>query len=44
MATAVAKQSKRAVTYRMVMPEHICPYGLKAKSLLERKGYEIEDH
>jgi|GEM_PF-5509192 len=22
---------KRATLYRMVMPEHVCPYGLKAK-------------
>jgi glutaredoxin len=35
---------KRAVLYRMVMPDHICPYGLKAKALLERQGYEVEDH
>jgi glutaredoxin len=35
---------KRAVLYRMVMPGHICPWGLKAKDLLERSGYEVEDH
>ena len=34
----------KASLYRMVMPDHICPYGLKAKSLLARKGYEVEDH
>jgi glutaredoxin len=28
----------------MVMPEHTCPYGLKAKDLLRRQGYEVEDH
>jgi glutaredoxin len=28
----------------MVMPDHLCPYGLKAKALLERKGFEVEDH
>lgn len=28
----------------MVMPSHICPYGLKALDLLKRKGYEVEDH
>jgi glutaredoxin/uncharacterized membrane protein YphA (DoxX/SURF4 family) len=28
----------------MVMPDHVCPYGLKAKALLERKGFEVEDH
>lgn len=33
-----------AVLYRMVMPEHICPYGLKALDLLRRKGFEVEDH
>lgn len=35
---------KRAVLYRMVMPEHLCPFGLKSKSLLERQGYAVEDH
>lgn len=30
--------------HRMVMPGHICPYGLKAKSLLERRGYSVDDH
>jgi len=34
----------KAVIYRMVMPEHLCPFGLKSKDLLERKGYEVEDH
>jgi glutaredoxin len=28
----------------MVMPDHTCPYGLKAKDLLRRQGYEVEDH
>ena len=36
--------SKRAVLYRMVTPDHICPFGLKSKDLLERKGYKVEDH
>jgi glutaredoxin len=34
---------KTAVLHRMVMPHHTCPYGLKAKHLLERKGYAVED-
>jgi len=37
-------EHKHAVLYRMVMPEHLCPYGLKALDLLERHGYEVEDH
>lgn len=34
----------KAILYRMVMPEHTCPYGLKAHHLLRSKGYEVEDH
>lgn len=36
--------SKKAVLYRMVTEEHICPFGLKSKDLLQRKGYNVEDH
>ncbi|MGJ3648137.1 MauE/DoxX family redox-associated membrane protein [Sphingomonas sp. GlSt437] len=36
--------ARKAVLYRMVMPEHICPYGLKSKWQLERHGYAVEDH
>nr|WP_271437535.1 glutaredoxin [Lentibacter algarum] len=28
----------------MVMDAHTCPYGLKSKDLLERQGFEVEDH
>lgn len=30
--------------YRMVTDEHICPFGLKAKDLLERKGFKVDDN
>lgn len=36
--------TKTAALYRMVMEDHLCPYGLKAKDLLERKGFAIDDH
>jgi glutaredoxin len=36
--------AKKAVIYRMVMPDHTCPYGIKVKDLLQRSGYEVEDH
>ncbi len=36
--------SKIADIHRMVMPTHICPYGLKARHLLKRKGYMVNDH
>ncbi len=34
---------KTAALYRMAMPDHLCPFGLKSKSLLERKGYTVND-
>lgn len=37
-------KTRTATLYRMVMPEHTCPFGLKSKDLLEREGYEVEDH
>ncbi|MCL9997739.1 MAG: glutaredoxin [Erythrobacter sp.] len=37
-------RSATAVLYRMVMPDHICPYGLKAKHLLESRGYAVIDN
>ena len=42
LATEAARP-KRAIVYRMAMPGHICPYGLKARWLLRHKGYEVED-
>ncbi|MDQ2075763.1 glutaredoxin [Marinimicrobium sp. ABcell2] len=38
------QHAKTAELYRMVTDEHICPFGLKSKDLLERQGFEIEDH
>ena len=33
-----------ATLYRMKTDEHICPFGLKAKDLLEREGFEVDEH
>lgn len=35
---------KQAVLYRMVTPEHLCPWGVKAKFHLEQADYTVEDH
>ncbi|MFN3314185.1 MAG: MauE/DoxX family redox-associated membrane protein, partial [Hyphomonas sp.] len=35
---------RTAHLYRMIMPGHTCPYGLKARDLLKRSGYAVEDH
>lgn len=36
--------SKTATLYRMVTDQHICPYGLRSKDLLQREGFKVEDH
>lgn len=43
MDMPASSAGKAATLYRMVMPGHICPYGLKAKHLLESRGYTVED-
>ena len=42
--TTAAGISQRATVYRMVMAEHICPFGLKARDLLIREGFDVDDH
>ena len=34
---------RQAVLYRMALSNHVCPYGLRAKDLLEETGYEVDD-
>ncbi len=34
---------RKAVIYRMVTPDHVCPWGLKAKAQLEKHGYQVDD-
>ncbi len=43
MNSPTSSTVKTATLYRMVMPEHICPYGLKALDLLKREGYAVDD-
>lgn len=37
-------QDRQAVLYRMVLPDHTCPFGVRAKQMLEQAGYEVDDH
>ena len=41
--SAAPPAPRRATLYRMVTPDHLCPYGLKAKDLLRREGFAVED-
>lgn len=35
--------TKSAILYRKVLPESICPSGIKALDLLKRQGYKVDD-
>lgn len=36
-------EARTAVLYRMVLPEHTCPFGVRAKEMLAKAGYETDD-
>lgn len=42
--TTQSTNDTQAKLYRMDMPDHLCPYGLKSRHLLRSKGFEIDDH
>ena len=35
--------ARTATLHRMVLPDHVCPFGVRAKALLEQAGYDVED-
>ena len=40
----MANEKKRAILYRMVLPNHECPFGVRARQMLEEAGFDIEEH
>lgn len=34
---------KKAILYRMILPDHTCPFGVRAKAILEEAGYSVDD-
>lgn len=36
-------ETRTATLYRMVLPDHICPFGVRAKAVLAEHGYAIDD-
>jgi len=36
-------ENRSATLYRMVLPDHTCPFGVRAKALLEEKGFAVDD-
>lgn len=43
MQNSQEHSSNRATLYRMVLPDHVCPFGLKALDLLSRNGFDVDD-
>ncbi len=33
----------QATLTRMILPDHTCPFGVRAKGMLEAAGYEVDD-
>ena len=33
-----------ATLYRMVLPDHECPFGLRARQMLEEANFDIDEH
>ena len=36
-------EARPAILYRMVLPEHTCPFGVRAKAMLEQAGFDVDD-
>jgi glutaredoxin len=36
-------QDRTATVHRMVLPDHVCPFGVRAKQMLEDAGYQVDD-
>lgn len=36
--------TKTATLYRMVLPDHTCPFGVRARETLEQAGFDIDEH
>ncbi|WP_417721047.1 MauE/DoxX family redox-associated membrane protein [Salipiger sp.] len=43
-ARAKTRDRRSASLYRMDMPGHLCPFGLKSRALLTLRGYRIDDN
>lgn len=37
-------EQRIATLYRMVLPTHECPFGIRAKAMLEQAGFEIDEN
>ncbi len=36
-------EPRTATLHRMVLSDHVCPFGIRAKQLLQAEGYDVDD-
>ena len=36
-------KARTATLYRMILPDHTCPFGMRAKQMLEEAGFKVDD-
>ena len=36
-------QERKAILYRMVLPDYVCPFGVRALQELQQHGFEVDD-
>ena len=36
-------EPRTATLHRMVLHDHVCPFGIRAKQLLQSEGYDVDD-
>lgn len=36
-------ENRTATIYRMVLSDHICPFGVRAKDMLDEAGFRVDD-
>jgi len=41
---ATTQNDRQATLYRMATDQHVCPFGLKARALLEHEDFAVDDH
>jgi glutaredoxin len=37
-------ETRSATLYRMKLPDHECPFGVRAKAMLDQAGWQVEEH
>ena len=37
-------EARTATLTRMVLPDHECPFGVRAKAMLEQAGFTVDEH